>query len=134
MAVENIERDEFRRTPRTFFLTIVIIIVGSLICTGVFTMTIDTVCQRNAAEWIPLYPNAEVVAENKTFLNAFGVGVTQTTLYSPDNVNEVREWYMDTRRSNEANPTNLLATMRYSVSEVEEGGSTIFLYSECAWR
>jgi hypothetical protein len=134
MAVENIEREQFRRTPRSFLLTILIIIVGTLICAGVFVFTTDGVCQRNAAEWLPRYPDSVVLAESKTFLNTFGMGITQVTLSTPDTPNDVRRWYNEERGKNGATSGNLLATMNYSVRDSENGGSTILLYSECAWR
>ena len=115
-------------------LTIVLILSGIFLCTGVLFFTTDATCLRNTSQWIPIYPNAEVVEERKTFLTTFGMGVTQVTLSTPDDPNTVRKWYLETRAQNEANPTNLLATMRYLVREGENGGSTIILSSECAWN
>jgi hypothetical protein len=134
MAVENIERKGFRYTPRSCMLTIVIIIVGTFVCAGALIFITDTVCQRNAAQWLPRYPDAQIVAESRTFLRTFGVGVTQVTLTTPDDPTTVRSWYNDERSRNEANPVNLLATMNLRVSEGENGGSIILLSSECAWR
>ncbi len=134
MSVEIIEREQFRYTPRIFLLTLILILGGIFLCTGVLFFTTDATCLRNTSQWIPMYPNAEVVEEQKTFLTTFGMGVTQVTLSTPDDPNTVRQWYLDTRRQNEANPTNLLATMRYLVREGENGGSTIILSSECAWN
>jgi hypothetical protein len=134
MTVENIERDQYRRSPRGCLMTMVIIVLGTFVCLGIIVFTTNTVCQQNAQLWIPPYPNSQVVAENKTFLTAFGVGITQVTLSSPDEPDVVREWYLQTRRSNDANPTNLLATMNYRINDGENGGSSISLYSECAWR
>lgn len=115
-------------------LSILLIFVGIFVCISIIFVIADTSCRSQTAAWMPMYPDAEVVEERKTFLNTFGIGVTQVTLSTPDDPNTVRKWYLDTRARNEANPTNLLATMRYLVREGENGGSTIILSSECAWN
>ena len=114
--------------------TIFIIIGGIFLCSAVLFFTTDSTCLRNTSAWLPRYPNAEVVEERKTFLTTFGMGVTQVTLSTTDDPNTVRKWYQDTLSKNEANPTNLLATMRHTVRNGENGGSTIILSSECAWN
>ncbi len=134
MAIETIERDRPTYSLRSCMLSILLIFVGIFLCVSVVFVVADTSCRNNTAMWIPMYPDAEVVEERKTFLNTFGMGVTQVTLSTPDDPNTVRKWYLDTRAQNEANPTNLLATMRYLVREGENGGSTIILSSECAWN
>jgi hypothetical protein len=107
---------------------------GTLLCTGVTMVVVNSVCHRNAAAWIPIYPDSEVISQSYTFAEPFGVGITQMRLYTPDSPVEVRQWYIDERSKNEPNPTNLLATMSYRVLRGSDGGSEISLNSECAWR
>jgi hypothetical protein len=129
-----VDHETFRYTPRIVLMTMLFMCVGSLLCTGTAVLVMDSVCQRNADDWLPIYPQSTVVVESHTFLRRFGVGVTTLRLQTHDSPVQVRRWYNDERRKNDPNPSNLLATMRYNVSPAENGGSIISLYSECAWR
>ncbi|MBC8171695.1 MAG: hypothetical protein H7X77_08480 [Anaerolineae bacterium] len=125
----------FRYTPRVFLFTMLFFCAGIFACTAALTFVVDISCTQNANLWLPIYPESTVVFENHTFVRPFGVGITSMQLYTPNNETVVRNWYIDMRSRNEANPVNLLASMNYSVlSEPETGGSIIWLQSECAWN
>lgn len=131
----GIVSETFRYTPRVVLLTMLFFCAGIFACSAALTMVLDVVCTRNASDWLPRYPDSTIVVENYTFMRPFGVGITRMQLYTPDNETVVRDWYIDTRGKNEANPVNLLATMNYSVRrDPESGGSMIRLQSECAWN
>lgn len=131
----SIASDSFRYTPRVLLLTMFFFCGGIFACSAGLTAVLDVVCTRNASEWLPIYPNSIVIVENHTFVRPFGVGITTMQLYTPDRDTVVRDWYIQERGKNEANPMNLLATMNYSVRrDPENGGSIIRLQSECAWN
>ena len=97
----------------------------------------DVSCHNDANTWLPDYPDAEFVSEEYTFFRAWGIGETNRTLYSPDPVVTVRQWYINNniRLADETGQRsdNSLALLRYFVRESEDReGSTIVLYSECA--
>jgi hypothetical protein len=129
----QIVSETFRYTPRIVLLTMLLFCGGSLLCTGGTVLVVNGICQRNAADWIPLYPNGEVVREGYSFIQPFGMGITQVQIETDDAPTVVRQWYIEARRENDPNPTNLLATMRYNIQAGENGGTVISLYSECAW-
>jgi hypothetical protein len=129
----RIASDHFEYTPRRVLLSLLIILAGTVICFVTTAAVIDSVCVGNAEEWLPRYPNSEVVQVYHNFIRPFGIGETVMTLESPDPQTEVLRWYR--ARRGIGMPQNLLASLNFTVREnTETGGSTIQLSSECAWR
>lgn len=112
-----------------------LMLLGVLGIGGGFYAAIDISCVAAANEWLPDYPDAELVEETYSFLRPWGVGETTRILYSPDAPFDVSIWYRegDRERSDEGkSPTDGPARMRWFVRETEDGGSTILLTSNCS--
>jgi hypothetical protein len=114
-----------------FFITFAVVVCG-----GVSFFAIDQKCIGDSTRWLPDYPQATLVVQEYTVLRPFGIGATARVLYSPDDENTVRRWYIDTwGRVGAENSDRGWASPSYFVSKAEDGaGSSITLYSECASR
>lgn len=120
-----------RRARRGFFIGFIVIFLGVGACLGTMVITIDSVCVRDANEWIPYYPDAELVSEYYTGVRAWGMGVTDVILHTPDDPKTVRQWYNDMRQG--IGPAAPLADMNFSIRyDEDDTGSNIYLTSECA--
>jgi hypothetical protein len=108
--------------------------VGIVIAIGAAIFAVgDIACNRTIETWTPVYPNAEVVALDYNFIRPRGMGVTNMTLHSPDDVETVRQWYLDnlTKLSRE-NAGRGSGTNSWDIDEDPSGqGSLIHLSSRC---
>lgn len=106
------------------------IIVGIL--AAIFAVA-DIACNATIETWTPIYPNSEVIELNYNFIRPRGMGVTNMTLHSPDDVETVRQWYLDnlTKLSRE-NAGRGSGTNSWNIDEDPSGqGSLIYLSSRC---
>lgn len=126
--------DYQRRYPaRGCALTMGLIIVGVFALAMILTLVVEQGCENVGESWLPTYPNAEVVSERYTFLQIYGIGTTQRSLYSPDDHTDVRRWYND--QQNAASREGVgrgSAQFVARINEAEDGGTTIDIYFECA--
>jgi hypothetical protein len=117
------------RTP----LVMLVIVIGTFACLGALVLFVDTTCANEAATWIPLYPDAEIVRVNHTGMRPFGMGSTVMQLYTPDDIMAVRTFYREQRAGlDPAKANSGLASMLFNLQEADGGGTQIVLTSECA--
>jgi hypothetical protein len=69
------------------------LLVGLVFCIGTTTFAIDRICYTGLSQRLPLYPNAEVRLRRHNLFTEFGMGNTALTLYTPDEPNDVQQWY-----------------------------------------
>lgn len=118
---------------RYLILSLLIIILSVVTCTVSAVTYIDYNCVHNGQRWLPLYPGAKILQEKEGYFRRFGFGDTMLVLYTPDDNNTVRKWYMEHNRK---------ARLRYRTSGLAEtdwaviltpgqAGSTIVLTQHC---
>lgn len=134
-------KSSLRRT----LLSIVMIIIGIIICSASSIGAIDFYCRNDINHWMPVYPDAELIeTQEDGFFRVRASGITRQVYYTPDSPNEVRQWYRDYRQDitsgqfNSENPNEALsgvATTNRSIKEdPDSDGSLISYYSECAYN
>jgi len=108
--------------------------LGTLICVLTLSVTIDSVCAREASEQIPPYPNSTVIRQSHTLFRPFGMGETVMVLETDDDQRDVLKWYTEIRQQAVSNYQGL-SVLNFNVSPRESGdGARIVLTSDCAWR
>ncbi len=114
---------------RPILLTIGIIVGIAAALFGVA----DVVCNSTIERWTPIYPNSEVVTLEYNFIRPRGMGVTKMTLHSPDDVETVRQWYLDNLdRLSKEDAGRGSGTNSWDIDEAPSGqGSLINLSSRC---
>lgn len=121
---------------REIWLSIRSIVLVVAIVIGIFVVIFavgDIACNATIETWTPIYPNSEVIELNYNFIRPRGMGVTTMKLHSPDDVETVRQWYLDnlTRLSRE-NAGRGSGTNSWNIDEDPSGqGSLIYLSSRC---
>lgn len=129
------DRDQGHTTVRATLISVALIAVGVAALATLVMGVIDRQCAADIERWLPLYPGAEVVSEQHTFLRARGMGETALTLHTPDGRQAVNRWYQDnTQRQAELDPNRGAATNRLRLADAPGGGTLIHLDSECAWH
>jgi len=69
--------------------------VGVLAISGLLTYIFDRQCHHEAETLLPAYPNATLEDMSFTFMRPYGVGTTTMAYFTSDNVQDVREYYID---------------------------------------
>lgn len=99
--------------------------------------TVTFHCVTEADRWLLVYPGAEEVDLDYTWLHAYGIGSTVRVLHTPDPTPQVRVWYveeitrLDEIRSDQRNDG--IATVRWNVFEdPDSDGTLIVLSCNCA--
>ncbi len=101
-------------------------------CPGILILGVDLACSAAVEEWLPMYPNAEVVSTNFDFFRARAFGTTTMTLSSPDDMETVRQFYRNfIIRMAEDRIQRGLASTSWQFAEGDDNTTLIYLYSEC---
>lgn len=120
-------------TPRGCLLTLGLIMVGIFALIVLTNAAFDHQCRTGAENWLPAYPGSEVISEDYTFLQMWGIGTSQQVLFSEDDVDTVDDWYRAWNRQQAAEGASRGgARMVWDVDEADNGGTTIVLFSQCA--
>jgi hypothetical protein len=128
------DRDGGRTTIRATLIGAAVIMVGVVVLLALVVGVIDQQCASDIERWLPLYPGADTVSQQHSFLRARGMGVTTLTLHTPDDRETVSAWYADsTQRQADLDPDRGAATSRLRLEDAPDGGTLIHLDSECAW-
>lgn len=122
-----------RPRGRSYLLALMFISLGICGLTLATTYFYDSACRAGANNWLPVYPNAQMVEESYSFLTMHGIGITQREFYTEDYYLDVRRWYQDQNTiAGREHKTRGGSSMRYRATEIESGGTRIQLFSECA--
>lgn len=122
-----------RPRGRTYLLALILISFGICGLTTATTYFYDSACRAGGNNWLPVYPNSQLVEERYSFLTMYGIGITRREFYTEDHYLDVRRWYQDQNTiAGRENKSRGGAAMRYRADELEEGGTQILLLSECA--
>ena len=110
---------------------------GVLVIAALMTFIFDQQCHREAALLLQPYPNATLEASSFTFMRPHGVGVTQQQYFTPDDIAEVRKFYIDRALEAEAEAgvslgTTLADIQRRFVDMRDGSGTRIQFMTECA--
>jgi len=129
MTAKNSIGREIWLTVRPMLIGIAIIVAVGAVIFGIA----DYACGRTIETWTPIYPNAEVVELEYNFIRPRGMGVTNMTLNSPDDVETVRQWYLDNMtKLSLQNAGRGSGTNSWDIDEAPDGqGSVIYLSSRC---
>jgi hypothetical protein len=114
------------------------VIVGMFVCMSVTFLGVDAACRINLTQRLPIYPGAEIRARAHNFLSEFGIGDTTLTLYTPDELEQVREWYNTTvaryvrAAAQSGDPFIRLSQGSTDIQPDESGvGTQILLFGTC---
>jgi hypothetical protein len=114
----------------TWFISLFVL---AAICLSTMVIAADMICKSNVEQWLPYYPNAEVVSIEHDFLRARAMGETWVTLASPDDAETVRQFYRDHTIAvmREGTLRGWAITDWHVDSNPDGNGSIIRLYSTC---
>jgi len=111
----------------------VLIMFSIVACAAVLVFSVDAACVASVNEWVPEYPDAEVVDEWYDFFRAKGMGRSRVTYFTPDDRMEVIRFYQ--RHQSNMMRHNTLASSGYRVQDATEGeGTRIVIFSQCAFN
>jgi hypothetical protein len=122
-----------RRKAFRLVRNIVFALVLIFACPAILIGGADIACSALIEQWLPMYPDAEVVSAEYNFIRARASGRTMMTLSTPDEAETVRQFYRDNiiKLMNEEAPRGNAST-DWKVEENTEGdGSLIYLASVC---
>ncbi len=126
-----------KQSSRRALLGIVLILALIVICVTLVTIGLDVACYNDINNWVPMYPNAEVIElEYQGLFRPRAMGATSVVLLSPDPVNVVRHWYYENlqKRIRERTSRGFAETDRWIEENPDGEGTLIYLYSSCAWN
>ena len=114
-----------------------LMLIGTILCGVSVYVVVNNKCASEARTWLPVYPGAEIVEEQFTFLRMFGIGQSRRILYTPDDAPDVRRWYLqymnDTTRETGSGIGGGFANMSYEIRAADDGrGATIYQFHECS--
>ncbi len=119
---------------KRYLVTTTLIIVAIFACATVITVTLDVVCERDIANWLPMYPEAEVLSLTYNSFRPWAMGRTNAVMKTDAPFVEVNTWYvMQLRAASDRNVNRGLATTNHRLQiDQESDGTLIYLSSECA--
>ncbi len=120
-----------KQTPLwRWFLMMFLIGAGFL---AVLVFGSDQLCYSDIVDRQPLYPGAEIVAVEYSFIRARGFGTTRLTLKTPDDPETVNEWRRQTNLELlRADKFRGMAATGWSVQpDPDSDGSLFFYFSSC---
>jgi hypothetical protein len=123
--------------PREIIASFAGILIGIVACMGAGTLGYDQGCVVGADNYLPVYPNAELVSSEYDSFRPFGIGSTVRVYYSDDPVQVVRDWYVEerTQAARDAKPRGLGNYAYRAVLDPNDGdGTQISLLSDCVPR
>ena len=93
----------------------------------------DQLCYSDTVSRQPLYPGAEIVDVEYTFLRARGFGTTRMTLWTPDDFDTVNEWKREQNLELlRAEKFRGLASTGWDVQpDPDSNGSLLMYFSSC---
>lgn len=111
-------------------LVIMLAVVGTCLVSA--TVFLDWKCHTDIENWLPIYPNAQLVNEWHNFRER-SMGITTMTLISSDTPDTIRRWYYQRRdAASQQGANHALAITKFDIHDNPDGpGSEIFLYSQC---
>lgn len=114
-------------------ISTLLIFAATAFCAVTGMLVIDQTCATQISQWMPPYPDAEMVSQHYNFMRPFGMGVTLMEQHTDDSVEEVNEWY-EAHRFNSTLPEDAsIATMLMDVRPAPDGdGTSIRLSTACA--
>ena len=106
---------------------------GSVLCMGLFVLGIDQVCYNDVVHRQPIYPGAEVIETEYSFLRARAIGSTKLVLSTPDDIETVRQWIRDMNIDLlKRDEFRGLAALNWQAQPNPEGeGTLLYYYSSC---
>jgi hypothetical protein len=116
-------------------LVVGMMIVSVFMCIFLIYVSVDISCVNNAGKWMIDYPGAELIEETYSGIRPFGIGFTQRTIYTTDDLNDVRSWYLaNDRQLNDGGEaiTGGMGRMGRSYRAAPGGGTNIELSQECS--
>jgi len=123
-------------STRTWLLFLLAVVIGVTLCSTSVYAALEIRCYQDTRQSLPVYPGAEVLQEEYSFIRAWGIGETQQILYSPDSTNTVRAWYIDYFFENDlSTPDGFqgVANTQWFVTDASDGeGAQIVLYADCS--
>lgn len=107
---------------------------GAVLCMGLFVLGIDQVCYNDVTHRQPIYPGAKVIDTEYSFLRARAIGHTKLTLWTPDDIETVRQWIRDKNiELLQKNEFRGLATLDWQAQPNPDGEGTLLIYySSCS--
>ena len=78
---------------RRILIAVIALTVAMLLCIGVTTVALDSVCYQGLTQRLPIYPGSEIVFEEHSGLRPFGNGETLMIIEAPDDYETVNAWY-----------------------------------------
>ncbi len=119
---------------RRYLVTTVLIIVGIFACATATTVALDFACHRDITDWLPMYPDAEVLSLAYNSFRPWAMGRTSAVLWTDAPFVEVNTWYVEQlRAASDQHPDRGIATTNHRLQiDHERGGTRIHLSSECA--
>ena len=105
----------------------------ALVFVGVLVLGSDQLCYSDTVSRQPLYPGAEIIKTEYSFIRARGFGTTRMTLQTPDDPDTVNEWRRQTNLELlRADRFRGLASTEWMVQPDPDGEGSLFLYfSSC---
>jgi hypothetical protein len=82
------------KQPR-LWVWLIMMVLGTILCMGLSMLGIDQVCYNDTVRRQALYPGAEIVESEHSFLRPRAFGFTRLVLSTPDDIEVVRQWIRD---------------------------------------
>lgn len=125
------QRFKLKKSTKSKLMGVFAVLFLIIGCPGVIILAGDVACNQSIEEWLPIYPNSELVSLQYDFIRPRAIGTTSATYRTPDDAETVRQFYRDNNISimNRGGGRGLASTQ--SSVEATEDGSLIFMYSEC---
>ena len=121
-----------RRSP-PLGKSVLILLLFVFLCFLTLLVTVDQMCSTSIEQWIPYYPDAEVISVEYSLFRPRSMGETVTVLLTRDDEETVREFYRQTILAllDEQQTRGLARTHWDTEQNLDGDGTFIILSSEC---
>ena len=121
-----------RKQPR-LLVWLLMMVFGSALCLGLAVLAIDQVCHSDAVDRQPIYPEAEIIETEFSFIRPRAIGFTRLTLSTDDDVETVRQWIRDQNLEllRQERFRGLSALNWRAAPDPDSDGSLLFYTSSC---
>lgn len=112
---------------------LVLLIVVIFGCPVTATVVVDVACNTSIETWLPLYPGAETVSVDYSFIRPRAMGSTLMVQQTPDDPQTVEAFYYDHFEElvSRGVPRGMGGTDFSAQENPDADGSLILLYSRC---
>lgn len=127
------DRNEQNWSWKRTLISLLLMMAGIIACMSIWVISTDQTCAADINSWYIHYPGAEIVERQVNFMRPNAMGITITTLHTPDSPHLVWRWYIgQLRHVDGVRQVINLATVSWNIqASPMRGGTDIELYAEC---